>query len=257
MTRFSVTALFGLAALCVSSSPGQAGPNSNGALILATPDVVFCQADCGMIDLSNCEDAVTNLPGYTPDADLWFVMAAFASDASPRVTGVTFGVDFDASTVFLADFAACGDFELADGNWPEPGSGTAVTWNEPQFDLLNTVYWFVGYEYYGNDTAFDLIAHPGQGASFADDSVPAELDPIELLGSLGFNDDPGSLPCPQPLGATGACCFSDGSCQTLDETECSGGGGEYRGDDTSCDPNPCGISPTFESSWGEVKALYR
>lgn len=38
---------------------------------------------------------------------------------------------------------------------------------------------------------------------------------------------------------TGACCFIDGSCQVLSPTECAGMGGEYQGDDTVCDPNPC------------------
>jgi hypothetical protein len=37
----------------------------------------------------------------------------------------------------------------------------------------------------------------------------------------------------------GACCFPDGSCQTAQEWVCQMSGGEYKGPDTSCNPNPC------------------
>jgi hypothetical protein len=42
-----------------------------------------------------------------------------------------------------------------------------------------------------------------------------------------------------PPPPTGACCFVDGSCVVTYATECAGAGGEYQGDDTGCDPNPC------------------
>jgi len=40
-------------------------------------------------------------------------------------------------------------------------------------------------------------------------------------------------------GATGACCFADGSCNETDATSCANQGGTYQGDGTSCTPNPC------------------
>ena len=43
---------------------------------------------------------------------------------------------------------------------------------------------------------------------------------------------------------TGACCFVDGSCQVLTQSDCTGVGGTYQGDGTSCDPNPCPQPPT-------------
>ncbi|MEZ4654429.1 MAG: hypothetical protein R3E12_12780 [Candidatus Eisenbacteria bacterium] len=68
---------------------------------------------------------------------------------------------------------------------------------------------------------------------------------------LAGQDDglrPESVPPPQ-----GACCFSDGSCMETSATECSG---EYQGDGTVCDPNPCVPVPTIESSWGKIKSQY-
>lgn len=45
-----------------------------------------------------------------------------------------------------------------------------------------------------------------------------------------------ALPPPPPQSA---CCFDDGTCQLLTEDECSDANGQYQGDGTGCDPNPC------------------
>ena len=39
--------------------------------------------------------------------------------------------------------------------------------------------------------------------------------------------------------ATGACCFSNGSCQIKTASDCSDMSGVYKGDGAVCDPNPC------------------
>ena len=44
-----------------------------------------------------------------------------------------------------------------------------------------------------------------------------------------------------PPPATGACCFSDGSCEAESAGDCASDGGSYQGDGTSCDPNPCDL----------------
>lgn len=55
--------------------------------------------------------------------------------------------------------------------------------------------------------------------------------------------------CPAP---TGACCIS-GRCTITTESGCQG---QYQGDGTDCDPNPC-PTPTQDTSWGQIKATYR
>lgn len=42
-----------------------------------------------------------------------------------------------------------------------------------------------------------------------------------------------------PPAASGACCFSNGSCQVLTSANCGSMSGTYQGDATSCSPNPC------------------
>ncbi len=37
----------------------------------------------------------------------------------------------------------------------------------------------------------------------------------------------------------GACCFYGGDCQVLSGADCAAAGGDYQGDGTLCDPNPC------------------
>ncbi len=46
-------------------------------------------------------------------------------------------------------------------------------------------------------------------------------------------------PSPDCIEIGGACCLPDGSCVVLTEKECGAQGGDYQGDGTDCDPNPC------------------
>lgn len=44
---------------------------------------------------------------------------------------------------------------------------------------------------------------------------------------------------PNPCLLPGACCIYDGSCETIDADSCFVIGGEFQGELTACDPNPC------------------
>lgn len=54
-----------------------------------------------------------------------------------------------------------------------------------------------------------------------------------------FADGSGGTP---PVTPTGACCI-DGDCSITTEVFCNLAGGDYQGDDTVCDPNPCPQPP--------------
>ncbi|MCA9756230.1 MAG: hypothetical protein KDA27_10530 [Candidatus Eisenbacteria bacterium] len=233
-------------ALCVPRS-GLAGPNANGTLIVhAPPGIVYCDfgTPCEQTDAhgpASCEEANTNVG--SPESTVWSVYAAFPQSDAPRLSGVTFGIDYDIDTVAILDSGACGDFELPTGDWPRPGAGTAVTWSVAQTSALTHVYAFAGYEYYGQDVSFDLTPHPSQGGYFADDDVPSNLDPIVDYGKLGFNGNPGYLPCPSGP-QLGACCLPDcGPCVVLLREECGAANGNFLGPGTVCDPNPCDCPP--------------
>ena len=42
-----------------------------------------------------------------------------------------------------------------------------------------------------------------------------------------------------PSAPTGACCFNDGTCDTLTASQCATAGGTYQGDNTACEANLC------------------
>lgn len=86
---------------------------------------------------------------------------------------------------------------------------------------------------------------------------PSLPDGIRWFGGGG---GPGNTTCwdnaivvPLIPGA-GACCLPDGTCTITFETECQG---EYMGDGTTCDPNPCVPVPVRHTTWGGIKQLYR
>jgi hypothetical protein len=62
-----------------------------------------------------------------------------------------------------------------------------------------------------------------------------------------------NLQCP---GAPeGACCYDDGSCEVLTADRCDAAGGNYLGDNTSCDN--CPPVATETTTWGSIKSDYR
>lgn len=219
-----------------------AGPNLGGTLIVhANPSIVYTtdvSNYCGQSGLGNCADGTFRHDGADPV--VFFIMAAFPASSSPRLSGVVFGIDYDATHVTLLASGLCGDFQLPTNGWPGPGEGNAITWNTAQTGHLVDIYWFAAYNYLSPSPAmFSITDHPvrGGGCCFADDAVPANLDPILAYGALGF-DQPGVPACPDG-GATGACCFGDCSCEILSEIECAVQGGDFHGTGVSCDPNPC------------------
>jgi len=271
-----------------------AGPNAGGVLILsAHPEVVVCsdnESYCPDLLLDDCEAANTTHSGR--ETILFGVYAAFSG--SPRVSGVTIGIEYDPAIAILS-FGNCGDFELPLGDWPASGSGTAVTWSEAQTSQIQPMYWFVGYEYYQVGGTFSLVPHPTGGSVFADDSIPAVIDVVAAFGALGFNGAVGSLTCPgvpetgacclpdcscvvvtrdecEGMGGgfagpgstcdevlclcEGACCFVDGTCAIRIEPDCVDEDGTFQGIDSICEPNPCDPIPVHISTWGEIKALY-
>lgn len=232
------------------------GPNSGGVLILHATGQTYSVGDgnyCGQANLTDCDDAVVRID--SPDASVFHVLAAFPDGSSPRLAGVTFGIEYS-DCIRLPDWAACGDFELPDPSWPASETGAAVTWVEAETTQLVDIYWFAGYSY-GLPASFELVAHPTGGANFADDAVPSNIDPVAGFSMLGFYS-PGRGACPEDVSPTGACCFPGGTpCVIVSETQCFNGGGAYFGDGSSCDPSPCGPTPTRGRSWGGIKDMFR
>ena len=170
-----------------------AGPNSGGTLILhANTQLVYTDDNegyCGQSGLTSCEDAVVRAPADPDSIVIFFAVAAFPPNGSPRLKALTFGIEYDAERLVLVDRGSCGGFELADGGWPDPGTGTALVLDEVSTTTLTPVYWFAAYAYsFGDMTSLVLVPHPVEGGAFGDDSVPTQLDDIAGYGAIGFGE---------------------------------------------------------------------
>jgi len=151
---------------------------------------------CGLAGLTDCESVNTSVPPDRTDLTVFFALAAFPESASPALKGVTFGLTYDPEKIYIISSGSCADFELAEPGWPAPDSGVALTWNTALQATLAELYWFAGYADPETDPAeLSLVAHPTQGAAFADDSVPSILDDVADFGVLGFGSS-GSSSCP-------------------------------------------------------------
>jgi hypothetical protein len=153
-----------------------------------------------MSALDSCSAAVTSVAWDPGKRIVFHVLAAFPPGSSPRVKGLSFGIDYDPTKLVLDTRGSCADFEVADGTWPAPGTGTAQSWTTgAQTGLLTEAYWLVGYTYSeqeGEDsTLVALIPHPRHHGVFVDDGFPAEVDTVAGYGRLGFGMA-GALPCP-------------------------------------------------------------
>ncbi len=56
----------------------------------------------------------------------------------------------------------------------------------------------------------------------------------------------------------GACCYPDGACVVDYEEHCLAQNGQFKGEQTVCDPNPCGNGvPILKFTWGRIRAMFR
>ncbi len=56
-------------------------------------------------------------------------------------------------------------------------------------------------------------------------------------------------------GGPGACCFGDGSCDVLTGAMCIKSGGNYQGEGTTCDPNPCPQPPANDNCVDRIEVF--
>lgn len=184
--------------LMLFALPAKAGPNAGGVLLLhANEGLVWSVGNdyCGLAGLQSCSLADVRVDA--PSAVIIYLLAAFPPATNPRLAGMTVGIGYDASSIFVEHWQTCADFELPTGNpaWPAPNSGNAMTWHEANTTHVVEAGWFVAYSYTEDPAILAIIDHPQGGTIFADDDVPSILDEVADFGTLGFNTD-GHSPCP-------------------------------------------------------------
>jgi hypothetical protein len=129
----------------------------------------------------------------------------------------------------------------------------AVGFNPVRRDEIVEVYWFAAYAYEAEKIPLGNNPDTDEGAfHHINEEGFVVVDEIYDFGMLGFGKE-GYNPLNEDV-KTGACCVAD-ECFVVDRDECEWMGGRYRGDFTSCFPNPC-EQPTIETNWGRLKRLY-
>ncbi len=99
----------------------------------------------------------------------------------------------------------------------------------------------------GSDPPEEPFTCIGIGGQY-DNSAPYDSG-FQILPR--YLDDIISTPLPEHV-----CCVGE-LCYITTQPECVQMGGEWHEEWDECDPNPCIQSPTQETSWGEIKSIYR
>lgn len=249
-----------LAAACTAS----AGPHEYGVLLTHLNPTLEYSAGGGsamyegLSGLRDCEDAITEGQVMPEQAQIWYVLASFHNSPGPINLGlVDFGFgDYDSRKMAFLDSGACNDgfLLMPTSGWPGPNEGIGVLYQTGRRTTIVEVYWFASYVY--APVSIPLDEDPATAGrddtGFVDcRDVSPVADPIWDFGVMGFGEE-GYNPC-STAPANGACCVGD-ECQIVDRTQCEMLGGSYRGDNTTCFPNPC---KSITTSWGKLKEIYR
>jgi hypothetical protein len=249
--------LMALVVLTIASGPVFAGPNEFGVLYIHNTGVLYAGGPeetpvptcAGIVNQVAIEDAHM----------IWKVYAAFPIDASPRLKGLAWGYGISENNAGYVYIEANGPqnesvFSVLEGVngsvWPGMGGdsvfvGMGFT-DSARVATVNELWWFAGTAYAGlggEPQSICLIPHlRAENRFFLDDAFPPHEDAIMGYGCLGFGQPGFTPPCPV-IPPTGACCFTDGTCQILREDHCVAASGVYYGG--ACGPNnePCPQPP--------------
>jgi hypothetical protein len=236
--------LLALGILALLCSPAMAGKNAGGALVVHTNDANnFTSNVCNRFETvdnpGGCFNAgtQTNKDDATP-ALIWLI-AAFAPSSNPGVSAIYFGLNHNLPPAegYFANFGLCGpagSLELPDPGWPDMG-GNTVAYSTPVVGDQFFPFYFLNAFGFAGAFVGTGINPTGGYAAFVDDSNPPVQDNITRFGTVRWGTL-GNNECPVDQPNQGACCFPDGSCVITPEGQCSG---DYQGNDTVCDPNPC------------------
>jgi hypothetical protein len=253
--------LLSIMILLINVLPAEACRRCNeGAFVVHTVDAIHYSAGqdyCVSEIPSDCLEFVTrsDKPPGNEESVVWVVLT-FPDDAITGITAFQFGLYHNIPSDNFSGWHHCGFLEIPDATWPfESGTGTAVAYQTPVYSRCFAAYWFAvigaadGYLRTGD------YPHGSMHAQVADDSSPPFVYDITRFGTMRWGAD-GENECPS-TGQPGACCLDDqGRCEVMTQNECGAEGGQYQGDSTTCDPNPCHPTPTRATTWGRIKSSF-
>ena len=134
--------------LLLAASPAAwGGPNAGGTIFVHNAGLAYPGGHgfsaCGLgTPPASCSAANVNLSGSDADHPrVWKVYAAFLDGSSPRLKGVSFGIQYDSNISITDHGNCCGDqnngaAEVPGAGWPGSGTGTSLVFQSPQTSTL-------------------------------------------------------------------------------------------------------------------------
>jgi hypothetical protein len=180
----------------------QAGPNEGVALFVHGVQG-FEETLCLVPD--TCDELI---PEANPDGlgvELYYAVVVSPPTNLPSFDTIAFGIgEYDSYVCYVGYWGPChselNPLEIPDPDWPQPNTGTAISWAPHCFtDPVIPVYYFGFYLYYGDGGQVPLMPHPGTDSGVVSCEVPPQLDLFEEYGIMGCGDADGWNPeCPIP-----------------------------------------------------------
>ena len=153
-SRTDLETLRGMLCFCVTcwtcglGEPCLAGPHAGGTLIVhANESIVYTDGSngfCWQSELESCATATSTVSTETSIPIVLYVFAAFPAESNPELIAVSFGIEYDAALLSIVESGHCAEIEQHTDEWPLPGSGLVLMWNQPQHERLLELAWFAG-----------------------------------------------------------------------------------------------------------------
>lgn len=190
------------AIVLAAGSPCAGGPHAGGHLVFHCDTSVQFTSDrqtyCDVSYPLAC--SILSNTAHTTDVVIIHLLAAFADGVTPSLAAASFGVAYLDDISIIAT-AFCAEAVYADAAWPESGTGVSLFLSPPRRDSLVPLCWFAAYDPYAAPAVLQVTPRVDTG-TFADDSVPAQLDEAISFGRFVFFGAD-SVQCPDPSHASG------------------------------------------------------
>lgn len=207
----SLPGIFPVGLFFLMGAPASAGPNYQAAIALHIADATTknaCQPDIRAGTLRMQQPVLS-----TPAGPFYFVyLVACGGSDTAGIGGLECGIDYDGnyapaggvSPISVFDWILCADLEFPSAGWPEPGTGSLMTWTRfnchhpDEAPVPNTELAVAGYFYLAAYASGSLrvIPRPASGrlkvascAAFEDDltDLPGKRGQAGFGSAFGFN----------------------------------------------------------------------
>ena len=198
----------------------------------------------------------SNNPPVFGQTGVFWVCAVFPDTTCVDLHIVEFGMLLLEGQMELFDWGHDARYAYPHVRWPGKLTGIRLEFDPPRTSHVVPLVWMAARTHAGNGRAW-LGPYPEHDeVHFYPNGSDDPAEALQPYPVWGFNLT-GMNPTIN-LGPLERVCCVGFNCSIVGEADCQSLGGLWFGFDMQCDPNPCDIYvPTRETSWGQIRALYR